>query len=107
MYHPQVGELELHYENLQIAGTDEQTLIIYHADSGSHTAQSPELLATLAENRSPSSAPTEKPALTPTRHEYKPTRSSRASHAGRSKVNEGRPRPCRAISARTLRHSAL
>jgi len=40
MYHPQVGELELHYENLQIAGTDGQTMIIYHADPGSRTAHS-------------------------------------------------------------------
>ncbi len=58
--HPQVGELELHYENLQIAGTNGQTLIIYHGDPGSRTALALELLATLAENRSPSSAPTEK-----------------------------------------------
>ena len=60
MYHPQVGELELHYKNLQIAGTDGQTLILGHADPGSRTAQALELLATLAEDRSPSSAPTEK-----------------------------------------------
>ena len=60
LYHHQVGELELHYENLHIAGTDGQTLIIYHGDPGSRTAQALELLATLAENRSPSSAPTEK-----------------------------------------------
>jgi hypothetical protein len=46
MYHHQVGELELHYENLQIAGTGGQTLIIYHADPGSHTTQALELLAT-------------------------------------------------------------
>lgn len=58
MYHPQVGELELHYENLQISGTDGQTLIIYHADPGSRTEQALALLATLAADRSPSSAPT-------------------------------------------------
>ena len=52
MYHPQVGELDLHYENLQIAGTDRQTLIVYHADPGSHTAQALTLLATLAADRS-------------------------------------------------------
>jgi transcriptional regulator with XRE-family HTH domain len=45
LYHPQVGELELHYENLQISGTDGQTLIIYHADAGSPTEQALELLA--------------------------------------------------------------
>jgi transcriptional regulator with XRE-family HTH domain len=58
LHHPQVGELELHYENLQIAGTDGQTLIIYHADPGSRTEQALALLATLAADRSPSSAPT-------------------------------------------------
>jgi transcriptional regulator with XRE-family HTH domain len=47
MHHPQVGELELHYENLQIAGTDGQTLIVYHADAGSPTAQALGLLSTL------------------------------------------------------------
>jgi transcriptional regulator with XRE-family HTH domain len=60
MHHPQVGELELHYENLQIAGTDGQTLIIYHADPGSRTAQALALLATLTADRSQGSAPTEK-----------------------------------------------
>jgi transcriptional regulator with XRE-family HTH domain len=58
MHHPQVGELELHYENLQISGTDGQTLIIYHADPGSRTEQALARLATLAADRSPSSAPT-------------------------------------------------
>jgi transcriptional regulator with XRE-family HTH domain len=58
MYHPRVGELELHYENLQISGTDGQTLIIYHADPGSRTEQALALLATLAADDSPNSAPT-------------------------------------------------
>jgi hypothetical protein len=56
MYHPQVGELELHYENLQIAGTNGLTLIIYHANPGSPTAHA---LAALAPDRSQGSAPTE------------------------------------------------
>jgi transcriptional regulator with XRE-family HTH domain len=65
MYHPEVGELDLHYENLQIAGTDGQTLIIYHADAdadadaGSRTAQALTLLATLAAEPSSGSAPSE------------------------------------------------
>jgi transcriptional regulator with XRE-family HTH domain len=59
MHHPEVGELELHYENLQIAGTDGQTLIIYHADPGSRTAQALALLATLTADSSQRSAPTE------------------------------------------------
>jgi len=58
LYHPKVGELELHYENLQISGTDGQTLIIFHADPGSRTEQALALLATLAEDRSASDAPT-------------------------------------------------
>jgi hypothetical protein len=101
MYHPQVGELELHYENLQIAGTNGQTLIIYHADPGSRTAQALALLATLAENCSPSSAPTEKPALPPNRDprrtivpgEGPSARSSRGEHQpwqpSRSQVSPG------------------
>jgi transcriptional regulator with XRE-family HTH domain len=58
LYHPQVGELELHYENLRISGTDGQALIVYHADPGSRTEQALALLATLAADRSPSGAPT-------------------------------------------------
>jgi transcriptional regulator with XRE-family HTH domain len=58
IYHPQMGELELYYENLQISGTDGQTLIIYHADPGSRAAQALRLLATLAADRSPNSEPT-------------------------------------------------
>ena len=63
MHHPQVGELELHYENLQIAGTDRQTLIVYHADPGSPTVQALELLSTLAADSSQAGAPTRKSAL--------------------------------------------
>jgi transcriptional regulator with XRE-family HTH domain len=58
MHHPQIGELDLHYENLQISGTDGQALIIYHADPGSRTEQALALLATLAADRSPSATPT-------------------------------------------------
>ena len=57
MHHPQVGELELHYENLQIAGTEGQALIIYHADPGSRTTQALALLGTPATDSSPSSTP--------------------------------------------------
>jgi MmyB-like transcription regulator ligand binding domain len=60
MHHPQVGELELHYENLQIAGTDGQTLIVYHADPDSPTAQALQLLSTLTADSSQASTPTEK-----------------------------------------------
>ena len=69
MYHPQVGELELHYEKLQIAGTDGQTLTIYHADPGSRTSQALEQLATVAPKRfAEQRAQRQKPALTPNRN---------------------------------------
>jgi hypothetical protein len=58
LHHPQVGELKLHYENLHISGTDSQTLIIYHADPGSGTAQALARLANPSANRPPSGAPT-------------------------------------------------
>ena len=57
MHHPQAGELDLHYENLQIAGTDGQTLVIYHADPGSPTAQALGLLSTLTADSSKGIAP--------------------------------------------------
>ena len=57
MHHPQVGELNLHYEILQIGGTDGQTLIVYHADPGSPTAQALALLATLTADSSHGRAP--------------------------------------------------
>jgi transcriptional regulator with XRE-family HTH domain len=37
--HPQVGPLELNYEKLPIPDTDRQTLVVYHAQPGSHGAQ--------------------------------------------------------------------
>jgi transcriptional regulator with XRE-family HTH domain len=71
MHHPQVGELDLHYENLQIAGTDGQTLIVHHADPASPTAQALALLATLTADHSQGSAPTGEVALA---RERKPSR---------------------------------
>jgi MmyB-like transcription regulator ligand binding domain len=57
MHHPQVAELELHYENLQIAGTDGQTLILYHADPRGRTAQAlANYYATTKASRSSSAA---------------------------------------------------
>jgi transcriptional regulator with XRE-family HTH domain len=64
MHHPQIGELELHYENLRISGTDGQTLIIYHADPGSRTAQALARLATtLTPDSSHGSTPSEEAAI--------------------------------------------
>jgi transcriptional regulator with XRE-family HTH domain len=46
--HPQVGQLELRYEKLAIAGGDGVTLVIYHAEPESSSAQSLQLLASMA-----------------------------------------------------------
>jgi transcriptional regulator with XRE-family HTH domain len=52
--HPQVGPLELNYEKLPLPDTDRQTLAVYHAASGSPSAQALALLATTAtEQREP------------------------------------------------------
>jgi transcriptional regulator with XRE-family HTH domain len=52
--HPFVGPLELSYEKLPIPDTDRQTLVVYHAASGSASAQALALLATTtAEEREP------------------------------------------------------
>jgi hypothetical protein len=45
--HPQVGRLELSYEKLPIPHTDRQTLVIYHAEPGTPSAQALTLLATI------------------------------------------------------------
>jgi transcriptional regulator with XRE-family HTH domain len=52
--HPQVGKLELGYEKLMIPNTNCQTLVIYHAEPGSRSAQGLALLASsVAELSSP------------------------------------------------------
>jgi MmyB-like transcription regulator ligand binding domain len=37
--HPHAGELVLHYEKLAVSGSHGQTLVVYHADPGSRSAQ--------------------------------------------------------------------
>jgi transcriptional regulator with XRE-family HTH domain len=52
--HPQVGPIELSYEKLPIPDTNCQTLVIYHAEAGTPSAQALTLLATsAAEAREP------------------------------------------------------
>jgi transcriptional regulator with XRE-family HTH domain len=46
--HPLVGPLELSYEKLPIPDTDRQTLVVYHAQPGSPSAQALALVATSA-----------------------------------------------------------
>jgi transcriptional regulator with XRE-family HTH domain len=54
MDHPQVGPLDLGYEKLPIPNTDGQTLVVYHAEPGSRSAQALSLLASaVAEEREP------------------------------------------------------
>ena len=43
--HPQVGELQLNREKLEISGTAGQMLVIYHPDAGSDNADKLALLA--------------------------------------------------------------
>ena len=52
--HPQVGEMQLHYEKLLIPGADGQTLVTYHARPGSDADERLRLLASLD---SPTRAP--------------------------------------------------
>jgi transcriptional regulator with XRE-family HTH domain len=53
LQHPQVGELELHYEKFAVAGAGGQTLVIYHAEPGSRSEQALALLASIAPAPSP------------------------------------------------------
>ncbi|MFC4016477.1 helix-turn-helix domain-containing protein [Micromonospora sp. GCM10011542] len=55
--HPRVGELELRYEKLTIAGTN-QSLVVYHAEPGSTSARSLRALARLAGRARPISPAT-------------------------------------------------
>ena len=46
--HPQVGELEVNCEKLAIGGAEGQTLVVYHAEPGTSSAEKLALLGTLA-----------------------------------------------------------
>lgn len=48
IHHPQVGDFTLSKEKLTIGGTDGQTLVIYHAQPGTSSAERLALLASLA-----------------------------------------------------------
>jgi transcriptional regulator with XRE-family HTH domain len=48
MRHPEVGELSLRREKLEIGGSDGQLLVLYHAEPGSESARSLGLLGSLA-----------------------------------------------------------
>ncbi|MFC5261942.1 helix-turn-helix transcriptional regulator [Kribbella qitaiheensis] len=55
--HPQVGELDLHYEKLALPGAPGQMLITYHAEVGSPSHEKLELLSHLAIPRSDRARP--------------------------------------------------
>lgn len=61
LHHPDVGELDLYREKLVVAGTDGQTLVIYHAEPGSASAQSLALLGSMAATSGPGPAPASRP----------------------------------------------
>jgi hypothetical protein len=48
MRHPQVGELFLRREKLDIAGTDGLQMVIYHAEPGTESAQALARLGSIA-----------------------------------------------------------
>jgi hypothetical protein len=48
LHHPEVGDLTLHREKLNIAGTDGQVLVIYHAEPGTASADALVLLGSIA-----------------------------------------------------------
>lgn len=49
--HPDVGPLELRHEKLAIMGTDGQTLVVYHAEPGSPSAEALQILGNLMATR--------------------------------------------------------
>lgn len=48
MRHPQVGELRLRHEKFDVAGTDGQQLVVFHAEPGTDSAQALALLGSIA-----------------------------------------------------------
>lgn len=58
MHHPQVGELTVHCEKLAISGAPGQTLVLYHAEPGTSSAEKLTLLAALAEPAGPAASAT-------------------------------------------------
>ena len=54
--HPQVGELDLGYEKLPIVDADRLTLVLYHAEPNSRSAQALTLLASAGTGGEPAAA---------------------------------------------------
>lgn len=49
--HPDVGPMELRHEKLTVSGTDGQTLVVYHAEPASSSAQALQLLGSISVTR--------------------------------------------------------
>ncbi|MFI6350061.1 helix-turn-helix domain-containing protein [Streptomyces sp. NPDC050560] len=48
LHHPEVGDLELDRQKLVVTGTDDQVLVVYHAEPGTPSAQALDLLGSIA-----------------------------------------------------------
>jgi transcriptional regulator with XRE-family HTH domain len=66
MQHPQVGELELHYDKFHLAGADRQMLTVYQAEPGSRSAEALMLLTTIAADQRRHPADSSRETDTPT-----------------------------------------
>jgi transcriptional regulator with XRE-family HTH domain len=75
--HPEVGDLELHSNKFEIGGTDGLTLVVFHAEPGSRSA---ELLALLASLHAPGGRPA---GPDTSAHDARTGRDSAASGGGR------------------------
>jgi hypothetical protein len=79
MRHPQVGELFLRREKLDVAGTDGLQMVIYHAEPGTESAQSLTLLGSIAATAERDTAgrqPAGKDAAEPPARTYHPEKES-------------------------------
>ncbi|MET7482563.1 helix-turn-helix transcriptional regulator [Streptomyces sp. NPDC005538] len=63
--HPLVGDLTLHFEGFRLADDSEQSLITYHAEPGSPSADALRLLASWGADATRAGASADRPGLTP------------------------------------------
>ena len=70
--HPLVGRLELRYESLAISGADGQSLVVYHAEPGSPSAQGLALLSSIVAEAAPALA-ADQPAVSPADSAFGPS----------------------------------
>ncbi|WP_093782223.1 helix-turn-helix domain-containing protein [Actinacidiphila guanduensis] len=68
LHHLEVGALELHREKLVVAGTDDQVLVVYHAEPGTPSARALARLATIAAGSADESEESREPVRDPRWH---------------------------------------